>query len=315
MQLQHTLSRPFTLCGKGLHSGKAATLTLRPAPPDTGTVFRRVDLGPDAVVPSLARYVSSTGRSTSLEKDGVVVRTVEHLLSALTGMGVDNAVVDLEGEEVPILDGCSAIFCDSIAEAGLCVQDRQRRYVDVSTPLEVRDDSTGAWARVSPTHGGEVSYCCRVDYDSKVLTAATVRWDPGISYREELSPCRTFVFFHELEPLLEAGLIRGGDLDSAVVIFEAPVGRRQLDLLAARMGFSSVGVGTDGYPEGVSPRFPDECARHKMLDLLGDLRLCGGFLRGRVEAYKPGHRINTLLAQRILQSTGDIHDSTNTTKP
>ncbi len=313
MQQQYTLSKPFSLSGKGLHTGKSATLTLCPAPQDTGIVFRRVDRGGDITIPARGEYVVSTGRSTTLGKDGTTVHTVEHLLSALTGMGVDNALVEIDGEEVPILDGSAAPFCEKISEVGLLQQGKERRYIEVPRPVEVKDPKTGSWVRVTPLKDS-TKYESTIDFPSKVLSSSTVYWDGGASYERELSVCRTFVFFHEVEPLFKMGLIRGGDLDNAIVIMEHPVSQESLDGLAVEMGRPSLRVGKEGYLSNIDLHFPDECARHKMMDLIGDMRLCGGFLRGHVQAYKPGHHINTLLVGELLRALAENKTVTETNK-
>lgn len=297
---QRTLSRSYTFGGKGLHTGAFTRLVLKPAPEDTGIVFVRTDLG--ITVPALSDNVSFTSRCTLLAKDGASVSTVEHLLSALTGMGVDNVRVELDGGEVPILDGSALPFASAIAADGLAEQDVPRRHVSPAFPVEVKDDSSGSRILVEPAD--RFSCDLTVDFGTRVPGVQTVHWEEGGDYSGEVAPCRTFVFFNEVQGLASRGLIKGGDVDNAIVIVDPSTPQAEVDALAALMGQPRLGVTPEGYLSNVRLRFPDECARHKLLDLIGDLRLCGGFLRARVTAFKPGHSINSAAVKAVLKSIG-----------
>lgn len=297
---QRTLKRQYQFEGKGLHSGRFAHLTICPAPAGAGIRFQRTDLGTDAFVDALAENVSSTSRSTTLSRGRVSVGTVEHLLSALTGLGVDNALVMTDSSEVPILDGSALPYVEAIGADGLLEQDAPRQYVEFKEELRVEDKSSGAYIRVIPAD--EPSFEVTIDFNSGVLGVQTVAFDFSKDYATEIAPCRTFCFFREISTLLSFGLVKGGTLDNAIVIVDAPVSRRKLDRMARMFNQPSVSVSPDGYLSNVDLRFPDECGRHKLLDLMGDMRLAGGFPKARIIAYKPGHKLNTSAAKKIRQT-------------
>lgn len=297
---QHTLGNTCRFEGKGLHTGRFAHMSVEPAPPGTGVRFVRTDLGPDACVDALAGNVSNTARSTTISSGAASAVTVEHLLSALTGMGIDNALVRLDSPEVPILDGSALPYAEAFAKAGIVVQDTPRRYLELTREVEVRDDATGAWVRAVPSDKPSVDIT--VDFGSKVLGVQGARWEPDTDYASEIAPCRTFVFFHEIEFLARKGLVKGGDVDNAIVIIEHPVTRQQIDELCGLLGLPSLTVTAEGYLDNVRLHFPDECGRHKLLDVIGDLRLAGGWVNATVTAFKPGHTINTLAAREIRKA-------------
>ena len=294
---QRTLVAPITFEGKGLHTGARTRIEICPAAEGEGISFRRMDISPEAVVPALAEYVSSTARSTCLGRSGFSVRTVEHLLSALTGLGIDNARVDVYGEEIPILDGSAREYVRAISADGLAELSSERAWLELPGAVEVHDSQTGAFVRVEPSE--ETSFEITADYSSRVLGVQKALWNASVDYASEIAPCRTFVFFHELEYLHDKGLISGGDVENAIVVVENPVNRKQLDSMAAMFGQPSLDVTPEGYLSNLSLRFPNECGRHKLLDIIGDMRLCGGFLKAKVTAYKPGHSINTRAARAV----------------
>ena len=302
MQLQQTLKREYTFEGKGLHTGKYAKMKLCPAPENSGIVFKRTDLGEDAVVEALAENVSNTARSTTISSEKAVVATVEHLMSALTGMGVDNAVVELDNVEVPILDGSAKPYIDAIWKDGFTEQNAPRKYVELKEAIEISNEEKGSYVRIEPAE--EFSYDITVDFNSHVLGVQSASYDKNSVYAEEIGVCRTFVFFHEIEFLFNNNLVKGGDVDNAIVIVEHPVSQEQVDRLTALFGQPKLSVREDGYLSNLTLRFPNECARHKLLDLIGDLRLCGGFLKAKVTAYKPGHSINVRTAKAVRESLG-----------
>ena len=297
MQLQQTLRKSYSFEGKGLHTGKVAKMVVGPAPVNTGVVFRRVDLGEEAYVKALAENVSNTARSTTIASGDAYVCTVEHILSALTGMGVDNAMIDIDNVEVPILDGSAKPYIDAIWKDGLEEQDAPRKYIELKEAVEVRNDEKGSIVRIEPAE--EFSYEIKIDFNSRVLGVQTARWDAGTAYVEEVGVCRTFCFFHELEFLLKNNLVKGGDVDNAIVIVEHPVTKEQVENMSSIFNVPVLEVREDGYLSNLQLRFENECARHKLLDLIGDLRLCGGFLKAQVIAEKAGHGINTAAAKEI----------------
>ena len=297
MQLQQTLRKNYSFEGKGLHTGKVARMTVCPAPADTGIVFRRTDLGVGAEVEALAENVSNTARSTTIANETASVSTIEHILSALTGMGVDNAFIDIDNVEVPILDGSAKPYVDAIWKDGFEQQDAPRRYVELKETIEVFNEEKGSLVRIEPAD--EFSYEIKVDFNSRVLGVQYAQWTPSVVYAEEIGTCRTFVFFHEIEFLFNNGLVKGGDVDNAIVIVEHPVTDEQVENLSRLFNLPALEVREDGYLSNLTLRFPNECARHKLLDLIGDLRLCGGFLKAKVTAEKAGHGINTTAARKV----------------
>ena len=298
---QHTLSKIYSFEGKGLHTGLYANMQICPAPVDTGIRFIRTDLpkthGHEAYADAVAENVSKTARSTTITSGGVSVSTVEHLLSALTGLGIDNAYVRINNREVPILDGSAKPYVDAIAKDGAVEQEADRKWIEVKEVVEYKNPKTGSWIRIEPAD--KLTVESTIDFNSKVLGVQTVRWDPSVDYVSEIAPCRTFCFLHEVFGMLLAGLVKGGDLGNAIVIVEKPVSKLKMKFISRILRQPNLAVTGKGYLNHIELRFPDECGRHKMLDLLGDLRLCGGFLKAKVTAYKPGHSINTKVAQMI----------------
>lgn len=293
---QQTLKREYSFEGRGLHTGKYAHMTICPAPENYGIRFFRTDAGVE--IPAIATKVSRTDRSTTISEGEHSVVTIEHLLSALTGLGVDNARIELDNEEVPILDGSAETYVRTIAPDGLAAQNAERKYIEIPEVIELKDDLTGSWVRIEPSD--VMSFEVTVDFNSKVLGVQTAQWSEGSDYAGQVAPCRTFCFFHELEALAAHGLIRGGDVDNAIVVVEHPVTREQLDNMSRIFGQPRLSVKEDGYLSNINLHFPNECGRHKLLDLIGDMRLLGGFPRAHVSAYKPGHKINSNAAKAAL---------------
>ena len=299
MQFQQTLTKNYSFEGKGLHTGQVAKMVVMPAPVDTGLVFRRVDLDGCPEVEALAENVSSTARSTTIAKGQASVSTIEHILSALTGLGVDNAYIEIDNVEVPILDGSAKPYIDAMWADGLEQQDAPRRYIELKEAVEVRNEK-GSVVRIEPAD--EFSYDIMVDFNSRVLGVQHAEWNPSVVYAEEVGVCRTFVFFHEIEFLFKNGLVKGGDVDNAIVIVEHPVTPEQVDNMSKLFNVPALEVRDDGYLSNLVLRFPNECARHKLLDLIGDLRLAGGFLKAKITAEKSGHGINTQAARQIREN-------------
>ena len=301
MQLQQTLRKSYSFEGKGLHTGKVARMIVGPAPVDTGIIFRRTDLGEGVQVEALAENVSSTARSTTISNGEASVSTIEHILSALTGMGVDNAYVDIDNVAVPILDGSAKPYIDAIWADGFEQQDAPRRYIELKETVEIVNEEKGSRVRIEPAE--EFSYDIKVDFNSRVLGVQNARWDSSVVYPKEIGVCRTFVFFHEIEFLFKNGLVKGGDVDNAIVIVEHPVTNEQVEGISRLFNVPALEVREDGYLSNLQLRFSNECARHKLLDLIGDLRLCGGFLKAKVTAEKAGHGINTTAAKAVRLSS------------
>ena len=294
---QNTLKKSYYFQGKGLHTGTYAHMKLLPAPAGSGISFRRSDLRGKPVIEALAENVTNTARSTTISHNEALVVTIEHIMSALTGLGVDNAVIELDNIEVPILDGSARPYCEAILKDGLEDQGVPRQYIDVPQSLEIRDDCSGSWVRIDPSAAPSAEIT--VDFNSKILGIQSAHWDQGVNYAREIGVCRTFVFFHEIEYLFRNNLIKGGDVDNAIVIVENPVNEEQLSSISYLFNLPNIRITDEGYLNNLELHFPDECGRHKLLDLLGDLRLAGGYLNARITAYKPGHSINTKAAKAL----------------
>lgn len=297
---QRTLIKTYTFEGKGLHSGRYAHVTLRPAPVDTGIVFIRTDLG-GARIPALAENVSRTSRSTIISSGKASVGTIEHLLSALTGLGIDNAFVEIDNKEMPILDGSARFYAEAIAPDGVQEQDAERRWITLDREIRVENAKTGSYILIEPAD--EPSINLTIDFNSHVLGVQTVHWDMSVDYAEEIAPCRTFCFLHEVQLLATLGLVKGGDVENAIVVVEKPVSDATLRRLAKRFNQPLLSVTPNGYLSNLVLRFDDECGRHKILDIIGDLRLAGGFMKAKVTAFKPGHALNTTAAKEIRKNT------------
>ena len=294
---QHTLKKIYFFQGKGLHTGTYAHMKLLPAAVNTGIVFRRTDLRSKPEIEAVADNVTNTARSTTISHNEAVVVTIEHLMSAFTGLGIDNALVELDNIEVPILDGSAKAYVEAILKDGLQDQGEPRKYIDIPQSLEIQDDRKGSWVRIEPAAAPSADIT--VDFNSKILGIQSSHWDLQTNYAREIGVCRTFVFFHEIEYLFRNNLIKGGDVDNAIVIVENPVNEEQLSSLQNLFNLPGVRPTAEGYLNNLELHFPDECGRHKMLDLLGDLRLVGGYLNARITAYKPGHSINTKAAKAL----------------
>ena len=300
---QHTLKCKYTFKGKGLHTGRNVTMVLEPAPAGHGIKFRRTDLGDDAVIDALVDYVTTTARGTTLEKGDVKISTLEHLMATFNGLGVDNALVSIDAQEVPILDGSAKPYVDAICKDGLVEQDAPRKYVEFKEKIVYKDEKSGSEIVIMPDDHFSVDLM--IDFNSKVLGNQYSRLDETTDFAKDIAPCRTFVFFHELEPLFRNNLIKGGDLDNAIVIVEHPVPQEELDRLAGVFNTSSLERAPEGYLNHLELRFSNECARHKLLDIMGDFALIGKPLKAKVIGYKTGHGINTQLAKIIREQTKD----------
>jgi len=294
---QHTLRASSRFEGKGLHTGTYSHMTVSPAPAGHGIRFRRTDLPGQPEIPALAENVTNTARSTTISCGGAEAVTIEHIMSALTGLGVDNALVELDNVEVPILDGSARPYVEAFLAGGLEDQAVPREYISIPLSLEIRDGRTGSWIRIEPAEAPSMDLT--VDFNSRVLGVQSARWDETVDYAREIGVCRTFCFFHEIEHLFRCNLIKGGDVDNAIVIAEHPVSDGQLADLGKLFDRPDLAVTEAGYLNNLELQFPDECGRHKLLDLIGDLRLAGGFLNARVTAYKPGHTLNTKAAKAL----------------
>ena len=296
---QQTLNDSISFSGKGLHTGVTVNMTVNPAADNHGIVFRRVDLEGQPMVPALCEYVTDTSRGTTIEKGEAKVSTIEHIISALWTMGVDNALIDIDGPETPIMDGSAREYAAEIERVGIVEQKADRKYYEVTEKQVYTIPDKGVAIIIYPDD--EFTVSVHVDYNSKVIGNQYATLDMFNEYKDNIAPCRTFVFLHELEPLLKMNLIKGGDLDNAIVVVENPVSDEQLDHLKKIFGKDDIRV-TGGYLNNLQLRASNELARHKLLDLLGDFALLGMRIKGRVWASRPGHYANTEFMKQLLRA-------------
>lgn len=294
---QITLKGEFSLTGKGLHTGLEITARFLPAPENHGYKFKRVDLEGEPVIDALAENVVATNRGTVIAKGEARVSTIEHAMAALYAAGVDNVLIEVNAPELPILDGSARFYCEEIARVGLAEQNADKDFYYIKSKLEVRDDTTGSSILMLPDD--EFSVDVKIDFDSVVLNNQFASLEHVENFPEEIAASRTFVFVREIEPLVKGNLIKGGDLDNAIVIYDSPMEQAELDRLADLMNVPRKDVSMFGYINNIPLTSENEPARHKLLDLIGDLALIGRPLKGRVIATRPGHSINTTFAKRI----------------
>ena len=294
---QITLSKEFTVKGKGLHTGLEIEAVFTPAPEGHGYKFQRTDLDGEPTVDALAENVVSTERGTVIARGDVRISTIEHAMAALYAMGIDNCLIRVNAPEMPILDGSSAVYVEKIKEVGLTEQKADKDYYVIKQKIEVRDDTTGSSITVLPDDS--LSVDVMVAFKSPVLSNQYATLEELDRFDSEIASSRTFVFVREIEPLVANNLIKGGDLDNAIVIYDAPMDKAQLDRIADLMHVPHKDVNALGYINERPLVAENEPARHKLLDLLGDLALNGRPLRGKVIANRPGHKINTTFSKKI----------------
>ena len=294
---QLTLKGEFTVKGKGLHTGLEIEATFCPAPEGHGYKFQRIDLDDLPIVDALAEYVTATTRGTVISRGDVKISTIEHALAALYAAGIDNCLIKVNAPELPILDGSAKEYCEKIAEVGVEEQKAEKDYYIVKQKIEVRDDTTGSSLVVLPDE--DFSIDTMVAFDSPVLANQFASLDKLSDFAEEISASRTFVFVREIEPLVKGNLIKGGDLDNAIVIYDSPLPQSELDRIADLMNIPHKNVSEYGYINNRPLTSDNEPARHKLLDVLGDIALIGRPLKGKIIATRPGHSLNTTFAKQI----------------
>lgn len=294
---QTTLKAPFSVHGKGLHTGMVIDAEFCPAPENHAYKIQRTDIEGEPIIDALAENVVATARGTVIARGDVSVSTIEHAMAALYASGIDNVLIRVNGPEIPILDGSAREFCEKIAQVGIQEQADEKDYYIVKQKIEVRDDATGASIVVLPDN--DFSVDVMVQYDSPVLPNQYASLENMEAFPSEIASSRTFVFVREIEPLVKANLIKGGDLDNAVVIYDREMAQGQLDNLADMMGVEHKEVSRFGYIQATPLRWSNEPARHKLMDLIGDLALIGRPLKGKVIATRPGHSINTTFSKKI----------------
>jgi UDP-3-O-[3-hydroxymyristoyl] N-acetylglucosamine deacetylase/3-hydroxyacyl-[acyl-carrier-protein] dehydratase len=296
---QRTLANEISLNGKGLHSGIGVTITFKPAPANHGYKFCRVDLPGKPIIDALAENVADTSRGTTLFQNNASVATIEHVLAALHGLMIDNALIELNGPEAPIMGGSSFAFVKAFKETGIIELKEERNYFTVRQKIVFSDEEHGIDLIVYPDD--HLSINVLIDYNSKILGNQYAILNTIDDFEEEISKSRTFVFLHELEPLHKMGLIKGGEIDNAIVILEREVEQSEIDRISKLLNRPGISTHTAGILNNIELRYPNEPARHKLLDIMGDLALVGHPIKGKVVATRPGHYANTRLAKLMRQ--------------
>lgn len=297
MMKQMTLKGSFSLCGKGLHTGLSLTVTFNPAPENTGYKIQRIDMDGMPVIDAIAENVVDTQRGTVLGKGDIRVSTVEHGLAALYALGIDNCLIQVNGPEFPILDGSAIQYVEKINEIGKEEQNAPKDWYIIRKKIEVRDDETGSCITILPDE--EFSLTAMCSFNSKFINSQFASLDKAENFTREIAPARTFVFVRDIEPLLKANLIKGGDLDNAIVIYEKQISQEQLDKLADMIQAEHHDASELGYIQNKPLVWENECTRHKLLDIVGDLALIGKPIKGRIIATRPGHTINNKFARQM----------------
>lgn len=294
---QRTISKEVTLTGVGLHTGKEVKLTFKPAPENYGYAFVRIDLEGNPLIEADVNFVVNTQRGTNLEKKGVKIQTSEHVLAALVGMEVDNCLMELNASEPPIMDGSSKFFVEAIEKAGIVEQEAVREEYIVKEVISYTDEESGSEIIVMPSEEYQVT--TMVDFGTKVLGTQNASLKHLSQFKSEFSDARTFSFLHEIEMLLEHGLIKGGDLNNAIVYVDKELSPKTMEKLRSAFGKDEISVKPNGILDNLTLHHPNEAARHKLLDVIGDLALIGTRIRGKVIANKPGHHVNTQFAKKL----------------
>lgn len=297
MVKQKTIQNEISLTGVGLHTGKEVKMTFKPAPINNGYTFVRVDLEGSPVIEADANYVVNTQRGTNLEKLGVKIQTSEHVLAAFVGCDVDNVIIELNESEPPIMDGSSKFFVEAIEKAGIAEQEAERNYYVVKEVISFTDEATGSEILLMPSDDYQVT--TMVDFGTKVLGTQNATMKNISEFKSEIADARTFSFLHELETLLDNGLIKGGDLNNAIVYVDKEISPKTIENLKVAFGKDSISVKPNGILDNLTLHYPNEAARHKLLDVIGDLALVGTRIKGKVIANKPGHYVNTQFAKKL----------------
>ena len=302
---QKTLKGSFSLFGKGLHTGLNLTVTFNPAPENTGYVIQRIDLEGNPTINAVAEKVVDTQRGTVLGNGDVKVSTVEHGLAALYAMGIDNCLIQVNGPEFPILDGSAIMYVEKIQQIGIEEQNAPKDWYIIRKKIEVKDDKTGSCITILPDEEFSITAMCA--FESKFINSQFATIDNVSNFAKEIAPARTFVFVRDIEPLLQANLIKGGDLDNAIVIYERQTTQERLDTLADMLKVPHMDANNLGYIQNKPLVWDNECTRHKLLDIIGDMALIGKPIKGRIIATRPGHTINNKFA-RLMRKEIKKHE-------
>lgn len=296
---QHTIKQSISISGTGLHTGILVDMILHPANPGFGIQFKRIDLPGQPIIKADCDLVTDTSRGTTLEDKGAKVSTVEHILAALVGMGIDNCLIDINGPEIPIMDGSSQPFVEIIEEAGIDEQEAAKHWYTIDTNISFTNDEKRVEIVAMPSVDYKVTTL--IDFNSPVLGTQHAGLKSIADFKSEIAPCRTFCFLHELETLLAHNLIKGGDINNAIVVVDRPVSDEEMNRLAGIFKKDTIEVKSEGYLNNLELRFPNEPARHKLLDVVGDLALIGYPIKAHIIANRPGHYSNVEFAKLIKQ--------------
>jgi UDP-3-O-[3-hydroxymyristoyl] N-acetylglucosamine deacetylase/3-hydroxyacyl-[acyl-carrier-protein] dehydratase len=296
---QHTIKDEVVISGAGIHTGQSVTMYVKPAEPNTGIIFQRTDLPGKPVVKADVDNVIETNRSTTIESNGARVGTIEHMMAALTGMQIDNVLIEIDGEEVPILDGSSQVFIDHLSNAGIKRQDAPKIYYEIQHNISFVDDEKKVEMVALPYNGYRINTL--IDFNSPVLGTQHADLRNIADFQKEIAPSRTFCFFHELELLIANDLIKGGDINNAIVVVDKPVTTDQVKRISKIFHKEDVKVSEAGILNNLTLRFPNEPARHKLLDVVGDLALVGYPFKAHIIANRPGHSSNIKFAKKIKE--------------
>ena len=294
---QTTISKKVSLTGVGLHTGKEVKINFLPAQINDGYKFRRIDLEGLPMINADANLVTNTQRGTCLEKNGVIIQTCEHVLAALVGLEIDNVIIELNTSEPPIMDGSSKYFIKALESAGIQVLEAFREVFVVKDVISYKDEKSGSEITIIPSEEYQVT--TMVDFGTKVLGTQNANLENLSDFKKDISESRTFSFLHELEMLLESGLIKGGDLNNAIVYVDKPLSEETMERLKLAFNKDSISVTSNGILDNLTLHYPNEAARHKLLDVIGDLALVGTRVQGKVIANKPGHFVNTQFAKKL----------------
>lgn len=299
MVKQKTIKAAISLTGVGLHTGREVKISFIPAPINNGYTFVRVDLEGQPIIEADANYVVNTQRGTNLEKLGVKIQTPEHVLAALVGCDLDNVIIELDASELPIMDGSSKYFVQAIEKAGIQEQEAKRNVYVVKEIISFTDEETGSEILVMPSDDYQIT--AMVDFGTKVLGTQNANLKSITDFKSEIADSRTFSFLHELESLLDDGLIKGGDLNNAIVYVDKEISEKTMNNLKVAFGKEELSVKPNGILDNLTLHYPNEAARHKLLDVIGDLSLIGTRIQGKVIANKPGHFVNTQFAKKMAK--------------
>ena len=295
---QKTILKETQLSGIGLHSGDQINIALKPAEENQGFVFIRTDLNPNISIPALANFVSKTDRGTTISKEGVEIKTIEHILAALVGCGINNCIIETSGGEIPIMDGSSIKFVEAIQKTGVKEQNALQEVFEVDETIKISDEITGSEIMIIPD--SDLSISVMINFETEVLGTQNAILKDIKDFNTEIANCRTFSFLHELETLLDKNLIKGGDVNNAIIYVNKPLVKANMDRLKKAFNKEDIAVKKNGILNNLALNHSNEAARHKLLDVIGDLALIGMPIKGKIIANKPGHKINTDFAKKLI---------------